>query len=122
MNKIPTAEAPIYFLQSYIEKLVDSSCKEIPYEGTEVDKSTLRTNILELVLQQRREYAKLQVKAALKAAANNVKMSVEPYDMEAWEIVPAIIKAEDLEEHEDGFEVQVDKDSILNAYPENLIV
>lgn len=101
MNKLPTAEAPIYFLQSYIEKLVDSSCKEIPYEGTEVDKSTLRTNILELVLQQRREYAKLHTKAALEAAL---------------ESIPCLGSSSDIPTYE-----EVEKE-VLNCYPENLIV
>ncbi len=49
----------------------------------------------------------------IQEAADNVEMMVSPYDMEAWEHVPNIIKKEDLEEHEDGFEIEIDRNSIL---------
>ena len=36
-------------LQDKIEKIVKSNIKEVPYEGTQVDKLGLRQEILELV-------------------------------------------------------------------------
>ena len=36
-------------LKNKIEKIVESNCKEIPYEGTEVDKSGIVEAICELI-------------------------------------------------------------------------
>ena len=43
-------------LNSKIEKIINSNMKEIPYEGTEVDKYGLRSSILELIYELCPEY------------------------------------------------------------------
>lgn len=43
----------IWELQSKIEKIVESNIKEVPYEGTQVDKFGLRQEILELIYELR---------------------------------------------------------------------
>jgi len=43
-------------LNSKIEKIINSNMKEIPYEGTEVDKYGLRDSILELIYELCPEY------------------------------------------------------------------
>lgn len=32
-----------------VEKIIDKNCKEIPWEGTDVDKTQLKEDILELI-------------------------------------------------------------------------
>jgi len=61
------------------------------------------------------EFAKFHVEAALKAVAEKAKVNVVPTDEEPWEIIPEVITFEDLEYNE-GIMLEVDKDSILNAY------
>jgi hypothetical protein len=114
-NKIPDIKEPIYILQSYIEKLIDSNCEEIPYEGINIDKSTLKSDILELVLNQRKDYATFHVEAALKAAAGNAEVVMiescsnhTPY----WGVCGTCGSySSELEPTE-----EVDKDSILKSY------
>ena len=36
-------------LEKRIEKIIDSNCKEFPWEGTEVDKGQLKEDILDLI-------------------------------------------------------------------------
>ena len=93
-NKIPTAEE---FIQQYAIWTVQDSPDTMT---TVIDKA----DCLEAMI----EYAKLHVKAALEAAAD--KATVTPIDHE--------------EISEGSFRPiwGVDDDSILNAYPENLIV
>ena len=43
-------------LSSKIEKIISSNIKEIPYEGTEVDRSGLKSSILELIYEICPEY------------------------------------------------------------------
>lgn len=43
-------------LDSKIEKIINSNIKEIPYEGTEVDKYGMRSSILELIYELCPEY------------------------------------------------------------------
>jgi hypothetical protein len=100
-NKIPDIKEPIYILQSYIEKLIDSNCEEIPYEGINIDKSTLKSDILELVLNQRKDYATFHVEAALKAASEKATTK------NIWEGNTG----------SEYCDVVVDKNSILNSYP-----
>ena len=80
------------------------------------------TNIMQrekLLADAIREQNRLHVEAALKAASEKAKLAVIPYDQEQWEHVPNPLKASDLrdeDEMEDG-EIEVDKESILSAYP-----
>lgn len=67
------------------------------------------------------EFAKLHVKAALSMASEKVKLDVFPYDQEQWENVDLPIIVKDLTEDMEDGEININKDSILNAYPENLI-
>ena len=39
-------------LEKRIEELIDGHCKEIPYEGTEVDKVQLKEDILDLIREE----------------------------------------------------------------------
>lgn len=50
-SKIPSWE-----LDSKISSILESNIKEIPYEGTEVDKYGLRNSILELIYELCPEY------------------------------------------------------------------
>jgi len=68
-----------------------------------------------------RRFAKMHVTEALKAAAEKCKMEVVPYDIEPWEIIPEVIKQEDLADHEEGFEISINKATILEAYPDTNI-
>lgn len=43
-------------IDSRIDKIINSNMKEIPYEGTEVDKYGLRSSILELIYELCPEY------------------------------------------------------------------
>jgi len=43
-------------LSSKIDKIITSNIKEIPYEGTEVDKQGIRDSILELIYELCPEY------------------------------------------------------------------
>lgn len=43
-------------LNSKIEKIINSNIKEIPYEGTEVDKHGMRSSILDLIYELCPEY------------------------------------------------------------------
>lgn len=43
-------------LSSRIDKAIDSNIKEIPYEGTEVDKGGIKDSILELIYELCPEY------------------------------------------------------------------
>ena len=71
------------------------------------------------------EFAKLHVKLALQSASEKAKMSVFPYAQEEWEIVPDEITGDDINEEgsgcTDGFSIEINKSSILNAYPIELI-
>lgn len=48
-NTIPDANASQWELEQFIEKLIDNNCKNIPYEGTEINKQELKEGILELL-------------------------------------------------------------------------
>lgn len=80
MSKIPTAE-------EFIEQNVPSTCTVLPEWLT--------------------EFAKLHVKAALKAAADNAELKAYPYSG-----CPECGRDD----------MYVDKKTILNAYPENFII
>jgi len=43
-------------LSSKIDKIINSNIKEIPYEGTEVDKQGIRDSVLELIYELCPEY------------------------------------------------------------------
>lgn len=43
-------------LDNKIEKIISSTCKEIPWEGTEVDKYSLSSQIKELIYELAPEY------------------------------------------------------------------
>jgi hypothetical protein len=64
------------------------------------------------------EFAKLHLEAQAKAIYEKAKINVVPTDEEAWENVPEVITFEDLEYNE-GVMLEIDQDSILNAYPLN---
>ena len=44
MNKLDRWE-----LEKKIDKIIDENCKEIPWEGTEVDKGQLKQDIMNLI-------------------------------------------------------------------------
>lgn len=109
-DKIPTADAADWQIRDYISKIVDSNCKEVPWEGTTVHAQSMKDEIMEFLQFHRKAYAELHVTAALEAAAENVHLS----------------------SHRDGsnegtgalqfnngncYHVHINKDSILNAYP-----
>lgn len=62
------------------------------------------------------EFAKLHLEAQAKAIYEKAKINVVPIDEEGWEIIPEVITSEDLEDNE-GIMLEVDEDSIFNAYP-----
>ena len=66
------------------------------------------------------EKIKFHVEKALENADNSAKMKVQPYDLEEWEIVPASITKDDIDDEDngctDGYEITIDKNSILTAY------
>lgn len=39
----------LWEIENKIEKIVNDNCKEIPYEGTEVDKGVIRSAIMNLI-------------------------------------------------------------------------
>lgn len=80
----------------------------------------LKEDIIDKFEEEKIKFAKLHVKAALEAASEQAVNKVQPSDMEEWEIVPKVITSTDLEEHED-FWIEIDKNSILNSYPEDNI-
>lgn len=45
-------------LENRIEKIINRNCVEIPWEGTEVDKSGLREDIIDLIDEIKRESLK----------------------------------------------------------------
>ena len=54
------------------------------------------------------------------AISKGVKINVIPIDQEQWEVVPEVITSRDLVQDE-GIMLEIDKQSILTAYPLNLI-
>lgn len=101
MNKIPAAE-------EFIEKYLDVDCDFMESVRSQMSKmfGFNFDNIPDLMI----EFAKLHVKAALEAAADKAKVVDDPYSYcgnTGSEYPPDQV---------------VDKNSILNAYPENLIV
>ena len=77
-------------------------------------------NSKEATEQAIKELVEYHVTEALKAANKNGKINVIPIDQEQWEVVPEVITSRDLVQHE-GIMLEIDKQSILTAYPLNLI-
>ena len=75
MEKVQTLEESYYDVRREIEKIINSNCQDIPYEGTEVDKSTMTNEILNFLFENRVKFAKFHVQAALKAAHKNAKIT-----------------------------------------------
>lgn len=69
-------------------------------------------DILKLMI----DFAKLHLESQLKAIIKNAKINVVPTDEEQWEHIPEIIVAEDIMNNE-GIMLELDEDSIKNAYP-----
>jgi hypothetical protein len=88
-----------------IEYIIKRNIKYVPYEGDEIDTYQLAEDF--------KEYVKYHIDMALKAASENVKLLIDkPIDKELLDKVMA------------GDTVKialVDKNSILNAYPESNI-
>jgi hypothetical protein len=102
MNKeIPTAEE---ILRKY----------DIVVNKTDTMSYTVKANCKEAMI----EFAKLHLEAQAKAIYEKAKINVVPTDEEDWENVPEVITSEDLEYNE-GVMLEIDQDSILNAYPLN---
>lgn len=38
-----------YWFRKKLEDIIDNNCKEIPYEGTEIDKSNIVSEIMSLI-------------------------------------------------------------------------
>lgn len=93
-NKIPTAEE---FIKQYFDSKHPGLSSIRTATGIAVDEVKLIAI----------SYAKLHVKAALEAAADNAELKAYPYNG-----CPECGRDD----------MDVDKNSILNAYPENLIV
>ena len=66
--------------------------------------------------EQIREQIEYHVTEALKAASENGKINIIPVDEEQWEHVPEIITSDDIIDNE-GIMLEIDKSSILSAYP-----
>ena len=93
-------------LEREIETIINSNCKEIPYEGTDVNKGQLKYDIKEFTI----EFTKLKVIEALKVASEKAKM----YD--ANEDCDYVDEAGNCPE-----DYRIDRNSILNAYSLDLI-
>jgi len=65
-----------------------------------------------------KKFAKLHLEAQAKAIYEKAKINVVPTDEEGWEFVPEVITYKDIEDNE-GIMLEIDEDSILNAYPLN---
>lgn len=49
----------LYDLDSKVEKIIESNCVEIPYEGTDVHKYDMKNAIIELIQEIVSEYKKV---------------------------------------------------------------
>ena len=71
--------------------------------------------------EQLNEYTANIIKHALETAAEKVKMSVQPSDMEEWENVPDEITRQDVDDEDykcEDFCITVNKESITNTFEE----
>lgn len=108
MEKIPTAESSKWKIDDYIESIINSNCKEIPYEGTEINKYGIKQSFVEFLLNHRIEFAKLHVQAALKEASEKAIAQSTRSNISSRNNQLICIHLG---------EVYINKDSILNAYP-----